>query len=274
MERALLRPDADAPYPGSGNQWPSTCLTCGARVKPRYGNIKKGWRGCRRCGMLEGGVGFDVWSPGIVYLLKHDKLRALKVGITSTNTRHDRLQAHTNNGWRVIRTWNTKTGQDAVYIEGALLKWLRDELDLDAFVDAEMMPQGGWTETIDASRISTRALSARIRHEVENVPPLPELPSRDASKIGRRTRCPIILPSGNQCRRKAQVGELCASHARRLELYGDPNRYVPPKGDYCNVIIDDKPCGAPVRSRHMCSKHYDRWHTYGDPLKTKRKPRP
>jgi hypothetical protein len=264
MEAALLRPDPEIPYPGSNAQWPSTCLTCGAHVKPRYSNIKKGWRGCRRCAMVEGGVGFDVWNPGIIYLLKHDNLGALKVGITSTNSRHDRLQVHSANGWRTIKTWKTKTGQDAVYVEGILLAWIRNELELYPFVDATKMPQGGWTETLDASKMALAELKARIQHEVDSVPPLPALPSRDASKIGRRIRCPIILPNGNQCRRKAQVGDLCASHARRLELFGDATRYVPSKGDYCEVMVDGEICGQPVRSRSMCSVHYDRHYRTGD----------
>jgi hypothetical protein len=39
-------------YPGAGKRWRCRCLTCGDEVGPRYGNIKQGWGGCRRCGRL------------------------------------------------------------------------------------------------------------------------------------------------------------------------------------------------------------------------------
>jgi hypothetical protein len=40
-------------YPGAGKQWRCRCLTCGDEVRPRYGNIKQGWGGCRRCRRLK-----------------------------------------------------------------------------------------------------------------------------------------------------------------------------------------------------------------------------
>jgi hypothetical protein len=36
-------------YPGAGKVWRCRCLTCGARVTPRYSNVRQGWGGCRRC---------------------------------------------------------------------------------------------------------------------------------------------------------------------------------------------------------------------------------
>jgi hypothetical protein len=39
-------------YPGAGKQWRCRCMACGDEVIPRCGNIKQGWGGCRRCGLL------------------------------------------------------------------------------------------------------------------------------------------------------------------------------------------------------------------------------
>ena len=37
------------PYPGSGNPWPSLCITCGRETRPSLSNLKSGHGGCLNC---------------------------------------------------------------------------------------------------------------------------------------------------------------------------------------------------------------------------------
>ncbi len=245
--------------------WPCTCMTCGARVGARINTLKRGHRGCKRCAMVEGGVGFDVRSPAVVYLIAHKRFDALKVGITSTNTTQQRLVVHSANGWRVLQEWPTETGQQAVFVEGEVLRWLRDELGAHPCVSCEDMPQGGWTETVSASEVSSSAISRKITNTLKKAVDLPPLPHRDSYKIGRRTRCVVINTVGNQCQRKAAVGAYCVNHATRIEKYGDPLKGPRTLGEKCLVVVDGVECGKKVRSRDMCSVHYERWYTRGDP---------
>ena len=41
------------PYPGSGPQWKSRCTNCNVIVFPRYGNIRQGNGGCKKCGFIK-----------------------------------------------------------------------------------------------------------------------------------------------------------------------------------------------------------------------------
>lgn len=265
MKNAGLIPDLNYEYVRTTDPWPCTCVTCGARVRARINTLKKGKRGCKRCAMVEGGIGFDVWSPGVIYLIAHDGLGALKVGITSTNTTHQRLVMHGANGWTVLREWSTETGQQAVFVEGEVLRWLRDDLDAHPCVEQKNMPQGGWTETVSISEVSASAISRKISNTLKKAENLPPLPNRESSPIGRRTRCVVIQKTGNQCRRKSAIGSYCVNHATRLEKYGDPLRGPRTLGEKCLVVVEGLECGKTVRSRDMCSIHYERWYTYGDP---------
>lgn len=265
IEDAGLIPDKDHVYKNVTDPWPSTCMTCGTRVGARINTLKKGHRGCKRCAMVEGGIGFDLWSPGVIYLIAHEGLGALKVGITSTNTTHQRLVVHHANGWTVVREWLTETGQQAVFVEGEVLRWLRDDLNTLPCVSYEDMPQGGWTETVSADQVTVGALSRKITNTLKRAVNLPPLPDRDSSKIGRRSRCVVVYATGAQCRRKAAIGAYCVNHATRIEKYGDPLRGPRTLGEKCLVVLDGVECGKKVRSRDMCSVHYERWYTHGDP---------
>jgi hypothetical protein len=54
------------------------------------------------------------------------------------------------------------TGITAYEIEQDILSWLRVELSLDIYLSDEQMPQGGYTETVDASEIDLPTIWAKI----------------------------------------------------------------------------------------------------------------
>jgi len=267
MEEAGARPDLNFPYPGVKRKWPSTCLTCGRHIAPTFGNIRAGHKPCRRCSMVVSGVSFDIWSPATLYLLQSKKFKAFKVGITSTRNSGMRLSAHRKQGWLVLNTWPTKTGQIAVFVEGEVLRWWRDDLGAPSAVRPEAMPQAGWTETVAASSVSYRQILVKVDKLFRQAQLLPPLP-RDTRE--GRARC-IAVTDGQQCDLEAVSRNFCNGHYRRWKKYGDPlGGKWPSKSISCGVEIDGKRCGLPIRSRDMCSVHYERWYTYGDPHFMKR----
>lgn len=42
--------EPSTPFPGVNDPWPSVCMKCGNAVNPRYGNVQRGYGGCKYCG--------------------------------------------------------------------------------------------------------------------------------------------------------------------------------------------------------------------------------
>jgi hypothetical protein len=53
-------------------------------------------------------------------------------------------------------------GEDALYVEQSVLLWLRQERELPIFLLPEQMPQGGSSETVDASEIDLPTIWAEV----------------------------------------------------------------------------------------------------------------
>lgn len=51
---------------------------------------------------------------------------------------------------------------DAFLIEQDVLLWLRVDLKLPSYVSKEQMPQGGFSETVDASEIDLTTIWAKV----------------------------------------------------------------------------------------------------------------
>lgn len=144
------------PYPGSHNSWSCRCQVCLRVVTPSYGSIRSGQGGCRWCAHR----GFDIAKPSFVYLLVHQSYGAAKVGIG--NADGVRLDQHRKYGWEVAATVHVP-GVRALAIEKHILGWWRNGLALPPYLSKGEMPQGGWTETIDADAIDIPVTIARIR---------------------------------------------------------------------------------------------------------------
>lgn len=95
-----------------------------------------------------------------MYLLLHRTLGAVKVGITETSG--FRLQVHAKLGWQVVASVRMP-GDAAVRTEKAIITHWRKDLGLPRYLGKHEMPQGGWTETVDADAISVPATIARIK---------------------------------------------------------------------------------------------------------------
>jgi hypothetical protein len=129
------------PFPGTEKQWKCT-HTCGREVSPTYSNVFAGG-GCKFCSDSS----FKYDAPGIVYLMANSDFQVLKIGITTKESRTDRIRDHELRGWSLIQKWNTDTGLEAEIIESAVLKWWRTTLSAPIALTSAQMPSGGYTET-------------------------------------------------------------------------------------------------------------------------------
>jgi hypothetical protein len=148
------------PFKTANTKWKCRCLVCGNIVFPRYGTIQAGHGGCGFCATY----GFNLEQPAIMYLITNNELSAHKIGITNLyeSKENSRMMKHRQNGWSTFKTKEFRTGQAAVQVENQLIDWLRNEKGLMHFLTAEQMPQGGWTETVDASEIDLSSIWAKV----------------------------------------------------------------------------------------------------------------
>ena len=86
-------------------------------------------------------------------MITHEFLNSHKIGITNEGAKEKRLENHTKEGWEVYRTHYFVDGKSAFEVEQEVLSWWRSELGLQIYLSASEMPQGGFTETVDASEI-------------------------------------------------------------------------------------------------------------------------
>jgi len=147
------------PYVNAQKPWKCKCLKCGRVVKPRFGGISAGIGGCKFCGPH----GLDFNKPAFVYLITSDELNAHKIGVSGKDIQTDRLKAHRKFGWDLYKRLDVDTGETAFLIEQDVLLWLREDLHLSAYVLKEQMPQGGFSETFDASEIDLPKVWAKVQ---------------------------------------------------------------------------------------------------------------
>jgi|694.fasta_scaffold154688_2 hypothetical protein len=129
------------PFEGTHKRWKSR-HSCGREVNPTYSNVYAGG-GCKFCSDSS----FKYDAPGIVYLMLNADYQALKIGITTKESRTDRIHDHELKGWNLVQKWETESGLDAEIIETAVLKWWRQSLGAPQALTRSQMASGGHTET-------------------------------------------------------------------------------------------------------------------------------
>jgi len=144
------------PFTYTNNPWKSLHIQCGRETSPRYADVAHNNGGCKFCATK----GFDLNGPADIYLITSDKFGAHKIGIAGATTR--RLQVHKREGWDVWKTLRFVRGEDAYIIEQELISWMREELNLPPYLSPELMPQGGWTETVEADEIELNEIWRKV----------------------------------------------------------------------------------------------------------------
>jgi hypothetical protein len=93
---------------------------------------------------------------GVTYVLTHSALGSVKVGYTTT--RSNRIDYLIRNGWDAYRYLFSESGAVARQVEQETLFELRHRLYIPAHLTADVLPDGGWTETSSLSLISAQQL--------------------------------------------------------------------------------------------------------------------
>ncbi len=148
-------------YPGGKTPWKCKCLKCGSIVYPKYSDLNQGQGGCSNCA----DYGLNYTDKGFIYLITHPLLGAHKIGIANSYKSRefdDRMYKHKKHGWQLYKTKNFAKLRKAYDVEQDLIKWLRVEVGLPIHLNDTQMPQGGWTETVDASEIDLPTIWAKV----------------------------------------------------------------------------------------------------------------
>ncbi len=168
MRAVELEPQV--PYPGANKPWKCICMNCGNKVGPHYTSIQQGRRGCRFCAEL----GIDYTAAGYLYVITSPELGAHKIGIANFAevSYEDRVERHMKHGWLPYKTTIFDLTETAFRVEQAVLRWMRRTRQLPPALTRSDMPQGGWTETVEANEIDLAIIWAhvlRIKRKYESM---------------------------------------------------------------------------------------------------------
>lgn len=153
------------PFPGTHKRWKSR-HSCGREVNPSYSNVYSGG-GCKFCSDSS----FKYDAPGIVYLMFNADFHSLKIGITTKESRTNRIRDHELKGWSLIKKWDTETGLDAEIVESAVLKWWRHSLGAPQALTGSQMPSGGHTETAALIHVEEQSTIEFVDFLIEELNP-------------------------------------------------------------------------------------------------------
>ncbi len=140
MRKFNLEPLED--FPGYMEKWRCTHTVCGREITTTFSYVKFREKGCKFCSTK----GLDYTAEGIIYLLERQDFFSAKIGITTPNSKTDRIAAHIKGGWQLVSTWKTPTVAEAEAIEDKILGWWREVLGAPISMRQEDM-KSGWTET-------------------------------------------------------------------------------------------------------------------------------
>lgn len=110
-------------------------------------------------------------NEAILYILYSPIHRAVKVGISDISGK--RFKAHRTRGWVLVSYWHFFERDKARAVESIVLNTLRERYGHgrnQGFLDKSDMPQNGYTETFDASKVTRRMLIRMVNKAIKLVP--------------------------------------------------------------------------------------------------------
>jgi len=99
----------------------------------------------------------------VLYLIYHKGFRAIKIGISDISGK--RYAKHRQNGWILIKYWYFFERDKARQIESIVLTILRNKYGV--FLTKADMPNGGYTETFDADKVSRKSVIRMINKTIK-----------------------------------------------------------------------------------------------------------
>lgn len=101
----------------------------------------------------------------LLYILYSPVYKAVKIGISDVSGR--RFASHRQKGWILIQYWWFSERDQARAVESLVLNTLKKKHK--PFLSKEDMPQGGYTETFDASKITRRSLVRMVNAAIKQL---------------------------------------------------------------------------------------------------------
>jgi hypothetical protein len=145
------------PFKNAKSPMKSIHLVCGREVSPTWASLRVSG-GCKYCSTSL----VNLIAPAYFYLITNRELNSHKIGISGHGASMNRLERHKKNNWDVYAVLDLETGERAYELEEQILDWLRNDLGLPRYLLSEQMPQGGHTETVDASEIDLPTIWAKV----------------------------------------------------------------------------------------------------------------
>jgi predicted GIY-YIG superfamily endonuclease len=104
-------------------------------------------------------------NEAILYILYNPTHKAIKIGISDISGK--RFASHRTKGWLLVSYWHFFERHKARAVESLVIQTLSKKHK--PYLSKEDMPQGGYTETFDASRISKKQLIRMVNKAIKNV---------------------------------------------------------------------------------------------------------
>jgi hypothetical protein len=101
----------------------------------------------------------------LLYILYSPIHKAIKIGISDISGK--RFASHRTKGWILIKYWSFSERDIARLVETTVLNTLRQKHGY--FLNKADMPQGGYTETFDASKITRKGLIRIVNKVIKDV---------------------------------------------------------------------------------------------------------
>jgi len=121
--------------------------------------------GCPFCAQS----GYNPSMPGLFYLISNNELRARKIGITNPDRKSDRLAGY-GRTWELLGAWYSVDGSKVQNLETLMLRWIRKELGLPAFLGRkEMGKNGGHSETFSLDGPTDEQVFEKIEITIEEL---------------------------------------------------------------------------------------------------------
>jgi hypothetical protein len=99
----------------------------------------------------------------LLYILYSPIHKAVKIGISDVSGR--RFASHRTKGWILIKYWWFSERDQARAIETVVVQTLTNRYG--HYLSKEDMPQGGYTETFDASKVTRRGLIRMVNKAIK-----------------------------------------------------------------------------------------------------------
>jgi hypothetical protein len=107
--------------------------------------------------------GFETAKSAYLYLIKHTELQALKIGISNSDSRPNRVNVWKQMGWELIQIWEHDYGSAVRNTEQEVLRtFVRGVLNLPPILSKEEMGGSGQKETFDLRPLVVEAVTNQI----------------------------------------------------------------------------------------------------------------